>query len=133
MFADILITALLVFGAYFGFVGSFSLIKLPDAITRLHGPTKSATLGVGSVLLASLAYMALKTDTPGWHELLIPIFLLVAAPISGNVIAKTVMHMSWRPSALPKPSTGGQWRTYGRDSLSPMHEDAMDEDAIIGK
>jgi hypothetical protein len=35
-------------GAFFLFVGSYGLAKLPDMFRRLHGPTKASTLGIGS-------------------------------------------------------------------------------------
>ena len=42
---------------YVLFVGSLGLIRLPDFYTRLHAPTKATTLGIGSVLIASMIYM----------------------------------------------------------------------------
>eukprot|EP00752_Nemacystus_decipiens_P000825 g825.t1 len=49
--------ALLIVGAgFFGIVGSFGLAKLPDLMTRLHGPTKATTLGIGGVLIASMLF-----------------------------------------------------------------------------
>ena len=46
---------LLVVGGVFGVVGGWGLVRLPDPMTRLHAPTKAATLGVGAVLVASWA------------------------------------------------------------------------------
>ena len=51
---EILISAMLVIGGAFGLVGSYGLVKLPDQMTRLHAPTKAATLGVGGIMIASL-------------------------------------------------------------------------------
>ena len=47
LWPDILIAAFLVIGGFFGLVGSYGLIKLPNPMTRLHAPTKATTLGVG--------------------------------------------------------------------------------------
>ena len=49
--ADVVVAVLLVVGGVFGAVASWSLVRLPDPMTRLHGPTKAATLGVGAVLI----------------------------------------------------------------------------------
>ena len=49
LWPDILIAAFLVIGGFFGLVGSYGLIKLPNPMTRLHAPTKATTLGVGGV------------------------------------------------------------------------------------
>ena len=52
LWQEIIVAAFLVIAGVFGFVGSYGLIKLPDPMTRLHGPTKTTTLGVGGVLIA---------------------------------------------------------------------------------
>ena len=51
---EIVISFLILIGAFFLFVGSLGLAKLPDLMRRLHGPTKATTLGVGSMLIASM-------------------------------------------------------------------------------
>lgn len=113
LIVEIVISVLLVISGIFGLVGSYALVKLPDQMTRLHGPTKSATLGVGGVLLASLAYFAFVLETSSWHELLISLFLFLTAPVTGMMIAKTHMFLSWRADELPDPENGSGWATYG--------------------
>lgn len=113
MFAEILISALLVIGGIFGLVGSYGLVKLPDQMTRLHAPTKAATLGVGGVLLASVAWFGFFGEHPSWHELLIALFLFMTAPITGLMIAKAHMHLSWRADELPDCGEDRNWATYG--------------------
>lgn len=56
------IAALIVLGALFVLLGSIGLARLPDFLTRLHGPTKATTLGVGALLLASAIFF----DPRGW-------------------------------------------------------------------
>jgi multicomponent K+:H+ antiporter subunit G len=46
---DIVISLLIV-------ISAIGLVCLPDFLSRLHAPTKAATLGVGSLLLASALY-----------------------------------------------------------------------------
>lgn len=89
---ELLVSVLLVLGAIFVFIGSLGLIKLPDFYTRLHGPTKATTLGMGCLLVAS---MVLVTNQQGYfslHELLITLFLLITAPVTAHMLAKTAMH-----------------------------------------
>ena len=50
------IAALIVLGALCVLLGSIGLARLPDFLTRLHGPTKATTLGVGALLLASAIF-----------------------------------------------------------------------------
>ncbi|MFV0386786.1 Na+/H+ antiporter subunit G [Paracoccus sp. (in: a-proteobacteria)] len=111
--AEILVSALLVIGGVFGLVGSFGLLKLPDQMTRLHAPTKAATLGVGSVLIASITWFSFFSEHDSWHELLITLFIFLTAPITGLMIAKAHMHLSWRPDELPHPGQDKHWATYG--------------------
>lgn len=79
---------LIVIGGVFLFVGSFGLAKLPDTMRRLHGPTKATTLGIGSLLIASMLNFAWLHLTAGIHELLITLFLFLTAPVTANMIAK---------------------------------------------
>ncbi|PZO63471.1 MAG: Na+/H+ antiporter subunit G [Paracoccus denitrificans] len=111
MIGQILIAALLVVGGCFGLIGAWALLRLPDPMTRLHGPTKAATLGVGAVLIASMLYFWLAGQ-PSWHELLISIFLFISAPITGFYVAKANMHLIWRQHDLPPPDGGAKWATY---------------------
>lgn len=53
---DIAISLALVIGGAFVLVGSIGLIKLRNPMSRLHAPTKAGTLGVGSILIASVIY-----------------------------------------------------------------------------
>lgn len=92
--AEILISAMLVIGGFFLFVGSYGLAKLPDTMRRLHGPTKSTTLGVGSVLIASMLYFLLGEGRMSIHEVLITLFLFLTAPVSANLVAKAYLRRS---------------------------------------
>ena len=118
---EILVAALLVISGFFGLVGSYGLVKLPDPMTRLHAPTKAATLGVGAVLIASMAAMWGRYGIVSWHELLITLFLFLTAPITGLFIAKAHMHLSWKRDELPQPMPDVDWATYGDSAAeSPM-------------
>ena len=82
---EIVIAVLLVIGGGFGLVGGWGLVRLPDPMTRLHAPTKAATLGVGAVLVASMATMWFRFGILSWHEFLIALFLFLTAPIGANL------------------------------------------------
>lgn len=87
-----LVAALLLMGSGFALIASFGLLKLPDFYMRLHGPTKAATLGVGSLVLASVVYFGLQGEL-GLHELLITLFLFMTAPTSASMMAKAAMQV----------------------------------------
>ncbi|MCR9219849.1 MAG: Na+/H+ antiporter subunit G [Alphaproteobacteria bacterium] len=108
-----LIAFLIVGAGFFGIVGSFGLAKLPDLMTRLHGPTKATTLGIGGVLIASMLFFLWERGHFSWHELLITLFLFLTAPITANFIAKSFLHrrMSRRTELPPTGSSKG-WATF---------------------
>ena len=119
--AEIVVALLLVVGGVFGAVGSWGLVRLPDPMTRLHAPTKAATLGVGSVLIASMVFSWFVLGSPTWHELLIALFIFLTAPITGLFIAKAHMHLSWDKRELPRPRPDTDWATFGDSAEeSPM-------------
>ncbi len=114
---EFLIAAFLVIGGIFGFVGSYGLIKLPDPMMRLHAPTKSTTVGVGGVLIASMIHAAVIEGRYSFHELLITIFLFLTAPITANFIAKAYIHRHATRDDLPDPGPDSSWAglTVGED------------------
>ncbi|WP_312524777.1 Na+/H+ antiporter subunit G [Paracoccus sp. (in: a-proteobacteria)] len=111
LIAEIIVSALLVLGGFFGLVGSLAMIRLPDLMTRLHGPGMATTLGVGLILIASLIWSPIFGGYLSWHELLITIFLLATAPITGHFIAKADMHLNRRRDQIPLPQHG-EWATF---------------------
>jgi multicomponent K+:H+ antiporter subunit G len=109
MIFDILIALMLVTAGVFGLVGSIGLMKLPDPMTRLHGPTKATTLGVGGVLIASMLYFWAYEGRISAHELMITLFLFLTAPITGHFIAKAHLHLAVKRRELPDTGTGRDW------------------------
>ena len=86
------IAAMLVVGGVFALVGAIGMLRFPDFYMRLHAPTKATTLGVGGLLLASLA-ANWADGNHGLHELLITLFLFITAPVSANLMAKAALHL----------------------------------------
>lgn len=89
---DYLLFFLIVTGAAFTFIGSLGLARLQDFYTRLHGPTKATTLGVGCMLIASALYFSLQEDGISLHEILVTLFLFITAPVSAHLLAKAALH-----------------------------------------
>jgi len=98
---DALIAFLLVTGAFFALVGAWGLAKLGDFMKRIHGPTKATTLGIGCMLIASMAWFIAHGTPPAGHELLITAFLFLTAPVSAHLLVKAAMRTD--PSARPPP------------------------------
>lgn len=94
MLVEILVSAFVLSGAFFALVGSIGLARLPDFFTRLHAPTKATTLGIGSLLIASMLFFSTRGDGLVLHELLITLFLFMTAPVSAHLLAKAALHLS---------------------------------------
>jgi len=100
---------LLLIGAGFALVGVTGLLKFNDSMTRLHAPTKVGTVGIGSLLLASMLHSFARGEG-SMHETLIMAFLFVTAPISANFIAKVNIHRR-SCDTPPTPPRDGTWST----------------------
>lgn len=124
--AELLVAVLLVVGGAFGLIGSWGLVRLPDAMTRLHAPTKSATLGVGCVLIASMLEHRLTNGVWSWHELLIFLFIALTAPVTALFVAKANMHLTWPRDSIPPPAPGVEWSTYADPENQPEEAAARD-------
>jgi multicomponent K+:H+ antiporter subunit G len=86
----------LLVGAGFALVGSIGLARLPDFFTRLHGPTKATTLGVGSIVIASLIQSSASSGGLSLRELAISLFLFITAPVSAHMLAKAALKANGR-------------------------------------
>ena len=95
---QIVVSIALVVGGLFVLVGAIGLVRFDDFFMRLHSPTKATTLGVGSMLLASIVASA---GHGHWSasEVLVGLFLFITAPVSASLMAKAALHLRHRPDA----------------------------------
>ncbi|KAB2314557.1 Na+/H+ antiporter subunit G [Betaproteobacteria bacterium SCN2] len=108
---DILLSILVLTGAIFTFVGSLGLVRLRDFYTRLHGPTKATTLGVGCLLIASAVYFSVRDEGVSLHEVLVTLFLFITAPVSAHLLAKAALHLKVHSLAAEPHEAHGEERT----------------------
>ena len=105
---EILVSIFLLIGAFFMLVGGIGMIRLPDLFMRLHAPTKSSTLGLGSFLIAAIIFAAFNGRF-GFAEILITLFAFITAPVSANLMAQAALHLRLRstsgevPESLDRP------------------------------
>ena len=89
---EAVLSLLILGGAVFTFIGSLGLYRFQDFYTRLHGPTKATTLGVGCLLIASAVLFSANGDGLSLHEILVSLFLFITAPVSAHLLAKAALH-----------------------------------------
>lgn len=98
---ELLLSVLILIGAAFTLIGSLGLLRLRDFYSRLHGPTKATTLGVGSLLIASAVFFSHQDEGLSLHEVLITLFLFITAPVAAHLMAKAALHL--RLDSLARP------------------------------
>ena len=101
---EILVSIFLLIGAFFMLVGGIGMVRLPDLFMRLHAPTKSSTLGLGSFLMASMLFSAIYGRF-GFAEVLITLFAFITAPVSANLMAQAALHLRLRSLSGEVPET----------------------------
>ncbi|MBO8126089.1 MAG: Na+/H+ antiporter subunit G [Firmicutes bacterium] len=95
--SELLTSFFILFGLFFVLTGSIGLIRFPDVYTRLHAPTKSATLGVFGILIASIIHQA-SHGFLGIKEILTTVFLFLTAPVGAHMIARAAYLTGVQPA-----------------------------------
>jgi multicomponent Na+:H+ antiporter subunit G len=85
---DLVISILILLGAFLSIVGSLGLIRLPDVYTRLHAVTKGATLGVIFLLTAAVLYFLYEDNVFVGKLFLGILFTFLTAPVAGHMIGR---------------------------------------------
>jgi multicomponent K+:H+ antiporter subunit G len=118
---EFLISVLIVIGAAFTFIGSLGLVRLRDFYTRLHGPTKATTLGVGSLLIASAVFFSHRDPGLSLHEVLVTLFLFITAPVGAHLMARAALHLRLKSVAElpPEALLEGHDGTAARPASEP--------------
>lgn len=98
-------------GMGFSLVTALGLIRLPDVYTRAHAASKSATLGVMSILIGVIIYFVTEDGFFSSRVVLGILFVLITAPIGGHLIARAAYY-----SNVPL------WKSSVRDDLSKNKE-----------
>ena len=110
---ELLAAALVLLGAGFALIGSIGLARLPDFFTRLHGPTKATTLGVGAILFGSMLYFGAQQEL-SLQELLVSLFLFLTAPVSAYMLSRAALHRGCRSLTPPPQSHADDEGSGGR-------------------
>nr|WP_197969819.1 monovalent cation/H(+) antiporter subunit G [Mesobacillus harenae] len=86
--ADLFIAFFIIIGAFLSLVTAFGVIRLPDVYTRNHAASKSATLGVMSILIGTFLYFYLIEGHFNSRIILGIAFILVTSPVAGHLISR---------------------------------------------
>jgi multicomponent Na+:H+ antiporter subunit G len=83
---DVFTGILMLAGSVFCLVAAVGVIRLPDALTRMHAATKAGTLGAGLLLLAeAVYYQQLGTSL---RAAMVIALLLLTAPVAAFLVGR---------------------------------------------
>lgn len=84
-----------VVGAFFFFVGTVGILRLPDFFCRTHAATKCDTVGAGSILIG---LMFLQGPHPDSFKLIaLAALVLLTSPTSGHALARAAYRTGLKP------------------------------------
>ena len=99
------VALLLLLGAGLGLAGSIGLLRLRSFYDRVHAPTLATTLGIGSILLASMLFFSVTQSRFVLHELLIVVFMVITTPVTLMLLTRAALHRdrAERSGEVPAP------------------------------
>ena len=115
LWADLLISALLVFGGLLTLIGCLGLWRFHSFYQRLHGPTLGATMGMVSLAIASMLYFSVLQSRPVLHELLITAFVTVTTPVTLMLLARAALYRDRSEENEGVPAFDGLVGEPGKD------------------
>jgi multicomponent K+:H+ antiporter subunit G len=115
-----LVAAVVVFvGSFIFLAGAIGFLRLPDFYTRIHAPTKAASLGIPLMAFASML-VHLRAGFDMWIEdALIILFVFLANPVSTQILV-------WAAAARKIPSSP---ETTGRPATELIEHVVVDGDS----
>lgn len=97
---------LFLLASVFYLVAGLGLLRLPDALARLHAGTKASSLATALALAAAVAHHG-----TWWSALVCGaslFFVFLTAPLASHAIARCVLHHRLHGESSPRESTGKQ-------------------------
>jgi multicomponent K+:H+ antiporter subunit G len=103
LWAAVPVALLLVVGGGLALTGSIGLVTLRSFYDRVHAPTLGTTLGIGSILLASMLYFSVLQTRLVLHEILIAVFMVVTTPVTLMLLARAALYRDQREGNAEVP------------------------------
>ncbi|MBW6401664.1 monovalent cation/H(+) antiporter subunit G [Roseomonas sp. HJA6] len=104
LWAAIPVTLLLLFGSALALIGSIGLVNLRSFYARVHAPTLGTTLGIGSILLASMLYFSVLRTRFVLHELLMAVFIVLSTPVTLMLLTRAALYRDQREGSSEVPA-----------------------------
>ncbi|WP_078379227.1 monovalent cation/H(+) antiporter subunit G [Sutcliffiella halmapala] len=89
---SIFIGLIVLLGSLLSLVTTLGLLRLPDIYCRSHAASKSATLGVLLVLLATLLYFWFADNYFSARVVLGIVFVFITGPVAGHLVTRAAYY-----------------------------------------
>jgi multicomponent Na+:H+ antiporter subunit G len=86
---EVIVLIFVITGTVITFISSIGVIRLPDVYTRAHATTKSASLGILTILLGAFIYFLFIHQIISIRLLLGIVFVFLTAPVAGHMIIRS--------------------------------------------
>lgn len=100
--SEFLVIVFLAFGAFFMVVGALGVLRFPDLYMRMSASTKSSTLGVGFILLATAIHFSADLGV-ATRALVTIAFMMLTAPVAAHMIGRAGYYSGsklWKGSVI---------------------------------
>jgi len=91
LWAEIIVSLLLVISGFFALTGSLGLIRLRDFYSRIHAPTLGNTLSAFCLVLSTIIISFVTKHSFAAHTLLISFFLILTSPITAMLLMRAAI------------------------------------------
>ncbi|MGP1680956.1 MAG: monovalent cation/H(+) antiporter subunit G [Giesbergeria sp.] len=109
LWADIVVSVLVLAGAVIALIGSLSLVRLRSFFERVHAPAVIATLGCWCVMYGTVLYFSLQDHVVAAHGILIAVFLAVTVPVTNIFLMRTgLFRARLAGQDVPAPLSAGK-------------------------
>lgn len=104
LWAALLVAFFVLFGASVSLIGTVGLLRLKTFYERMHAPTLGTTIGMASILVASMVCFSALQSRVVIHEILIALFVTLTTPVTLMLLARAALYRDrseTREPALP--------------------------------
>ncbi|HEX7036060.1 MAG TPA: monovalent cation/H(+) antiporter subunit G [Pseudomonadales bacterium] len=101
--AAVVVALLVLLGAVTTLTGMIGLLRLPTFYERVHAPTLGTTLGMASIVLASIVCFSVLGSRPVVHEILILVFVTATTPATLVMLTRAAVYRDRAEGNDPVP------------------------------
>ena len=106
LWVALLVSALVLTGAFLTLVGAIGLARMPSFYQRIHAPTLGTSFGALGVLAASALLSSVGAGRFIAHEILIFIFVSVTTPVTLMLLARAALYRDRVEGSSEVPAAG---------------------------